>query len=534
MTLRVLNKTWLLPAIAVLYLILIVPGQSQAWETPASSGYPLVMELSLTDAVFMALRHNRSLESAYLDRVLARFNLRRDLTKFHPDLEIDLGAETDITEESTTYQGDDRPDSRVTTRSTGTYATTRISQNIPTGAELSFVWDNRARTTRTSTRDASARRQPMDTGWGVEFSQPLLKDGGWAYSTASVTKARLNEENAVRSMRDAVIDTVTLVIKNYRDLLRAYQDLKVQQESLHQARQQMELTRVLITTGRRAANEILQSEANVARQEFALENARSSLDNAHLALLNSLNIGRDITIIPTEEIAYRTVEPDLEQCLEIAFARNSGYLNALNQKEVARLSILEAENQKMWDLSLDAGYSQGWNRDRHGPDPDYRRDEWNVGLSLNIPLPLYGNAKYQRESPLLQARIALRKAAMNILTTEENLENQVRNEVRRVQSAHRQVEMARRTRQLSEQSFEVSELEFRLGRISNVDFIREQDKLRDDRLAEIQAIISYENVLTDLDRLLATSLDTWEIEFTPHRADLEEELLGRRTWMLGN
>lgn len=528
-----LTKTVLLPCLIAICLILSLPGLSQA-ESIDPAGYPQSMELSLTEAVFLALRNNRSLESAYLDRVLDRFNLRRDLTKFHPDLEVNLGFETNISEDSTTYQGSDLSDSRVTTRSAGTSATTRISQSIPTGAELNFVWDNRLRSTKTSTRNDSNRNQPQDTGWRVEFSQPLLKDGGWAFSTASVKKARLNEENAVRSLRDNVIGTVTEVIKNYRDLLRAYQDLKVQQNSLEQAREQMELTRALIATGRRAANEILQSEANVARQEFSLENALSSLDNAQLALLNNLNIGRDITIVPTEEVEYRTVEPDLEECLEIAFNRNSGYLSALNQKEIATLAIMEAENQRKWDLSLDAGYSQGWNRDRHDPEPDYRRDEWNVGLSLNVPLPIYGDAKYQREGPLLQARIALKKAAMNILTIEENLENQVRNEVRRVQSAHKQVEMARRTRELSEESFEISELEFRLGRISNVDFIREQDKLRDDRLAEIQAIISYENALTDLDRLLVTTLDTWEIEFTPHRADLEEELLGRRTWMLGN
>ncbi|MCA1743965.1 MAG: TolC family protein, partial [Desulfovibrionales bacterium] len=476
-----LTKIVLLPYLIAICLILFLPGHFQAQEGIDPAGYPQSMELSLTEAVFLALRHNRSLESAYLDRVLDRFNLRRDLTKFHPDLEVNLGAETNITEDSTTYSGNDLSDSRFTTRSSGTYATTRISQSIPTGAELDFVWDSQFTSTSTSTRNDSIRNHPQDTSWRVDFSQPLLKDGGWAFSTASVKKARLNEENAVRSMRDRVIDTVTEVIKNYRGLLQAYQDLKVQRESVEQARQQMELTRVLINTGRRAANEILQSEANVARQEFAMENALSSLDNAQLALLNNLNIGRDITIVPTEQVQYRTVEPDLEQCIDTAFERNSGYLSALNQKEIALLAIMEAENQRKWDLSLDAGYSQGWNRDRHDPDPDYRRDEWNVGLSLNVPLPIYGDAKYQREGPLLQARISLRKAAMNILTIEENLENQVRNEVRRVESAQKQVEMARRTRELSEESFEISELEFKMGRISNVDFIREQDKLRNDR-----------------------------------------------------
>jgi outer membrane protein TolC len=94
--------------------------------------------------------------------------------------------------------------------------------------------------------------------------------------------------------------------------------------------------------------------------------------------------------------------------------------------------------------------------------------------------------------------------------------------------------MAGRTLEFSEKSFEATKLEFRLGRISNNDYIREQEKLRDDQLAEIKNIIAYENAMTSLDQLLATTLETWEIDFVPHRADLEEELLGRKTWMLGD
>ena len=123
---------------------------------------------------------------------------------------------------------------------------------------------------------------------------------------------------------------------------------------------------------------------------------------------------------------------------------------------------------------------------------------------------------------------------MDILTVEENLENQIRNAVRGVESAHKQVELAQRTRTLSQQSFEVSELEYRLGRISSMDHIRNQDKLREDRENEIRAIVSYENTLTTLDQLLATTLDTWEIEFVPNRQDLEEEFLGRQRWLLGD
>ena len=518
-------------AVLILWLF---PRCAAALDNPEHAGFPEVMEMTLTDAVFLALRYNRSLESAYLDRVMQRFNLRQSLTKFHPNLSVSMDAGSKITDDSTSYKEDGIDGFRETTHQAEIGARASAVQKIPTGAEISFAWGNMARTAHSSYRDSPTQKtRPVDSDWRVNIRQPLLKGGGIDYNTASVVRARLREEEAVRSMRDTVITTVSGVILDYRTLLRAYQDLKVQEASLEKSREQLEVLKALIAAGRRASNELIQSEASLARQELAVEEARSSLNDAQLSLLNKLNIGRDITVVPTEVVEYRHIVPDFEECLEIAFERNAGFHRAVNQIETARLDIVEASNQRLWDLSMDAEYRKGWHQRRVQPY-DYTREAWSVGLSLNVPLPIYGDEKYSRESSLLSAEISSRKAEMNLQTIEENLENEVRTAVRRVNSARKQVELARRTREFSEQSFQVSELQFRMGRISNHDYIQEQEKLRNDQLAENNAIIAYENTLTSLDQLLATTLDTWEIEFIPQRADLEEELLGSKTWMLGN
>ncbi|WP_291321728.1 hypothetical protein [Desulfonatronospira sp.] len=102
------------------------------------------LEMSITEAVSLALSHNRNIDSAYRDRVMQKFNLRRDLTKVHPDLEITLGADGSIIDETTDYRSGDTPDARTTIRSAGTFAETRVTQTQPAGAELSFVWESRA------------------------------------------------------------------------------------------------------------------------------------------------------------------------------------------------------------------------------------------------------------------------------------------------------------------------------------------------------------------------------------------------------
>ncbi|MCW7754295.1 TolC family protein [Desulfobotulus sp. H1] len=492
--------------------------------------FPPVLELSLTEAIHLALRQNRTIESAYLSRILQKFELGQEMTRFSPNLDISPQASTKTTGTARDYASDGPDTTRSRTDNSDLSLVSTVSQKIPTGGEMIFAWENGFESHYHKEDASSGEAQRGLSQWSVGFRQPLLKDGGLDYNTAPLRRAAMQEENNIRSLRDTLISTISGVIQDYRTLLSFYQDMEVQEDALTKAREQLEVTRTMIETGRRAPNEILQSEANLTRQELAFEEAKAQMDDAHLALLQRLEISGNTTLIPTEKIIYKPIEPVFEECLALALERDNSYLSALTSLEMAKIRLSDAKNQRLWNLDLEGGYKDGWNHRKN--DPSYRQEEWWVGLRLKIPLPLYGDQKYNREMPLLSARIHLRNANMQLLTARESLENNVRNAVRQVASSLRRVELASKTRQFSEENFLVSELQYKLGRISNADFIREQDKLRDDRLAEIRAIMTYQNSLTRLDALLATTLDTWNIAFITERADLEAEYLGGKTWML--
>ncbi|MDY0162440.1 TolC family protein [Desulfobotulus sp.] len=521
---------WMAGLLALCIASLPLPLLSQDASFAPEPEFPPTLELSLTEAIHLALRQNRTIESAYLSRILEKFQLAQNLGRFSPHIDISPTA-TARTQGSTTDYASDGPETlRPQTDMAGFSLLSSLTQKIPTGGEIIFAWENGFESRYLHETGASGEQQSGLSQWSIGFRQPLLKDGGLAYNLAPIRRAAMQEENNIRSLRDTLISTVSGVIQDYRTLLSLYQDMEVQEDALAKAREQLEVTRIMIETGRRAANEILQSEANLARQELAFEEARAQMDDAHLALLQRLEISGDTTLIPTEKITYKPIQPVFEECLALALDRDNAYLSALTSLELSKISVSDAENQRLWNLDLEGAYKDGWHHLR--PAPSYRQEDWWVGLSLKIPLPLYGDAKYNREMPLLSARIQLRKAQMQLLTARESLENNIRNAVRQVASSLKRVELATKTRQFSEENFLVSELQFKLGRISNADFIREQDKLRDDRLAEIRAIMTYQNTLTRLDAMLATTLDTWNIAFITERADLETEYLGNNTWML--
>ena len=507
------------------------PSGATQYVLPSSDqpGLPEVLELNLTEAIHLALRQNREIESAYLGRILQKFTLGRDMSKFWPNLEISPRTDASVAGSSTRYTADGPEAERSRTETVNAGITTSVTQKIPTGAELSFAWDNTITGIRNHNGETASRESGL-TGWAVGFRQPLLKGGGTRYNTASLIRAAMQEEDNVRALRDTLIGTVTGVISDYRAMMGARQRLELAEDSLAKARKHLEDTRVLISAGRRAASESLQAEADLAQKELDLETARQDLDNTQLKLVRRLELDSGTAIALTEPIELQPVIPVFEDCLELALERDQGYLAAQNALELARMSLDDALNQRRWDLDLEGAFSDGW-RHRH-PDPGSREEEWRVGLSLKIPLPIYGDPKYDREQPLLSARIALRRAEMALITARENLESSVRQQVRAVESSLKQVKLAKRTYELSEQTYHFSELKYQLGQMSNTNFITEQDRLRNARNNFNDSIINYQNSLTELDALLATTLDTWGIAFVAERADLEEQYLGGNVWLL--
>lgn len=495
----------------------------------AQSGLPEVLELNLTEAIHLALRQNREIESAYLGRILQKFSLGRDLSKFWPNLEISPRTDASVAGSSAKYVADGPDTERSRTETVNAGITTSVTQKIPTGAELSFAWDNTITGIRNHNGETVSRESGL-TGWSVGFRQPLLKGGGTRYNTASLVRAAMQEEDNVRALRDTLIGAINGVISDYRNMMRARQRLELAEDALAKAHKHLDDTRVLIAAGRRASSESLQAEADLAQKELDLEMARQELDSAQLKLVRRLELDSGTAIVLTEPIEMQSITPVFEECLELALERDQGYLAAKNALELARMSLDDVINQRRWDLDLEGAYADGWHH-RH-PDPSSRRDEWRVGVSLKIPLPIYGDPKYDREQPLLAARIALRRAEMALITARENLESSVRQQVLAVISSLKQVELARHTFELSEQTYHFSELKFQLGQMSNTNFITEQDRLRNARNSFNDSIITYQNSLSALDTLLATTLDTWGIEFVPVRADLEDQYLGGNVWLL--
>lgn len=481
-----------------------------------------IIEMSLTEAVLLALRNNRTIKNAYLDRVVQKFNLKVAEDEFIPNIDIHGELERSRSDSDSDSGG---LKTTLTSETVTREASTTITEKIPTGARLSFVWSH---SLYDNDADSSGSESQDDIGtgsWRVSVTQPLLKGGGIDVNMASLRSSRDQEQQNILGLKSTLMTTVTQTILAYRSFLQANQQVEISRASLERSKANLEVNKLLVETGRMPEMDMIQAEADVANKEFSYQQNLNQLDGARLNLINQLDIDKHTQIILTEKIRIDKVEPDLKTCTDLAFNNRPDYLQALLNINILERNVVVAENNRLWDLSLQANYSStGTDRDQEFSSgfqrTDSDNDQWNVGLFLNIPF--YGDLT--REQKILTAKTNLRKAEISLEEARFSIEIEIKDAVRNVNSRLTQVELAQKARILSEKKLTVEQEKLNVGRTTNFQLVTFQNDLVNAQNNELFAKIAYLNALNQLDQIIGTTLDTWEIEFKTEDNDIEKEL----------
>lgn len=452
---------------------------------PRSTSNAREVVLTLSDVVILALENNRPIKNAYLERIAQRQELAVAEDIFNPNL-------TPTVSVSVAQQGST---STTTDGDLGLGAT--VAVKIPTGGELSFSWATNSQPLSSNSLNIDSNDNPFGQNLQLRFSQPLLRGAGINVNRASIDIARLSEQINILNLKSILINTITEAIVAYRELLRAQEQFRIAQLSLQSARESLENYRILIEAGRLAPVDIVQAETDIANDQVRLIEAENNLAASRLALLNILDIDQNTIIVPADSPQATAVSLDADKLKQLAFENQPDYLRAQLDIERTKLGLLQAENNRLWDLNLNTSYSYTLSDD----------NDVRVGLGLSRQL---GDLTAERD--FQRSRINQLQAETTLEEQRESLDIQLKDRVRDVQLSFSQVQLAQKARQLSERQLEIAREKQRLGRdITVFELIRLEDDLVQARNVELNATIDYLNALTRLDQTLGTTLDTWKV-----------------------
>lgn len=451
---------------------------------PGSSTISLhdqVVGLTLGDAVYLGLRNNRSIHSAYLQRIAQKFDLRVAEDQFMPKLVISSRYLANRSQSDSRREAELRP------------ATTLLTE---IGTRLSLSWNDQI-------TQASQAGRTRNDGANFTLIQPLLRGGGRDVTTAPVRLARLSEQVNRLNLKSTVSQTVTDITLAYRELLRAQEQVRIARDALARSRQLLDVNKALISAGRMAEFEVVQTEADAATQELGVEEAGNQLDARRLELLRLLALDLKTSLQAIDRLDAQRIEPNLAQALNVALLQQPAYLEQLIAAEQAGINLIVARNNRLWDLSLIGGATQ--TRDRYDRQTD-RRWEGYVGIEVDIPI-----GDLSRRQGEVRAQVDVESQDVRLAEVRQNLERQVNDAVRDIGTRWRQYEIAQRARELSQRKLEIEREKLQAGRSSNFQVLSFETDLRNAENARLDALIAYLNAQAQLDLTLGMTLESWDI-----------------------
>ena len=489
-----------LGAIALVFstaICIAVESNDQATRNPQ-------MDLTLQEAIVIALRNSHSLIQARLRRSVERYALKLAESEFQPRFVTEAYAQN---HESV----------GIETENSG--LDTSIRLRIPTGGEFALV----SRVIREG-NDGSLNGSDSDGSLELVFSQPLLRGGGFAVARSTVRTARNLEEMNILSFKSEIMSLTSLVIRTYRNYVQSRTREEIAIRSLERARELLEINQLLVATGRMAEQDVVQTQADIARRELDLLASQGRLEASRLALIDVLDIETDVQFGEMDRLELLDLESELLDPAKVrvlAFQQRPDYLQTQLRIKNAENRHLVARNNRLWDLSLTLG------RSFQGEIDQLTDTSQRVSLDLEIPVgrAAAGPAELQRRQALADLEIA--RSELNELR--QQIVIAVENAVRSVKLAYQGAQLAGRARELANQKAEVEREKLSLGVTSNFQLVTFENDLVLAEISELNAIADYLNAITELDRVLGGTLDRWDIEIenvevleqTPDRFEAE-------------
>jgi len=407
------------------------------------------------------------------------------------------------------------------------------SQAFATGTSINFSFSNSRQTTNSPFFTLSPT---LTSFYRFSIQQELLAGFGFGPNLRYLRIAKNNKKISDIAFKDQVIATVTQIENIYWDLVSAYEQTQVNEQSSAFAQQTLDNTRKQLKLESVPEMDVLRAEAEVSKRDQDLTVARTSLQLQETLIKNAVTKSLDdptleaMPVIPTDHMqAVQDVVQDkdkgsqsIQDLISAALHDRPELLESDVDLVNRQISRSAARNALLPSLSLVGFYSGSGLAGPLNPvctegcsanvppgfggaltstfnnsSPDYY-----VGLNLQIPIRnrVAKADQYRSELEYRQAELRL-----------EQLKKQVRIEVRNAQYAVEQtgarVQAARKARDLAQRTFDITKKEQDLGAGSSYQTLSAQRDLSLAELDLVTAMTIFEKAKVELDRATGVTLE---------------------------
>ncbi len=170
----------------------------------------------------------------------------------------------------------------------------QYTQAFPTGTSLSAVFENNR---GTANSPFIFLAPTLNSYYHFAFQQQLLAGFGLGPNLRFLRIAKNNQKISDEAFKLQVVTTITQIANMYWDLVAAYEDEQVKSRSLDFANQTLDNDRKQLALQAIPAMDVMRAEAEVANREQDLTIAKSTLQFQELLIKNALTKNLDDPIL---------------------------------------------------------------------------------------------------------------------------------------------------------------------------------------------------------------------------------------------
>lgn len=445
------------------------PGEpTSPGDSLGSLAEELVIRIDLAEALRRAVHHNREYksrtENLYLDALsysLTRFN-------FGPQLNSALSYVINVGENQR--------------QSSNLDADISISQILPTGGSLSL--GSAIGTSRVEgPQNFPGEHRSYQSSVGLNFAQPLLRGFGYEISHEALTQAERGFVYDIRNFELFREDFSIQIAERFFGLVSQKKQLSNDERDYDEAVFDRKKSEALYSVDRLKEEDVFQTRRRELDTKNRVIEARTTYRRAVDRFKIDLGIPTDTPIeIVEEEPPFEAIRLDADSAVQATMHNRLDLQTARDQLEDVERGLRIAENGLLPDVDLTAGYN--WSGSTFGPPKAAAPDHWTGSAGVRVEIPL------QREperNSYRAALIAFERSRRDFDLLLENVEQDLRDELRRLQQSEQQIEL--QLLQIEQEKRAVAPLEIRVA---------SGDASARDLLEARQALINAQNQLIDL------------------------------------
>ncbi len=473
-----------------------------------------VLNLTVKDAVKMAIERNLELRTELYNAAIARADVRKNRGIYDPLLALTVNYQ-----DSNTFP--------AIIGSTGNQKTLQlnpaVTQLIPTGATVGIQFNNsRVETDYTF----SVFPDYWQSQLALTVSQPLLRNFGPEITNVNITLAEQAKEGALKRFAAKLLTIVGQIRVEYFKLSSFRQDLESKKVSLELARRILTDTGERVKAGTLPSMELLNAEYGVSLREKELIDAEKALRDQVDLLRQVLQIPTSADINAVEAMNLEKVTPDENEATRKALSLRPEIEEANIQVASANLSRRAARNKTLPSLNLNGSFALTGLGDTYDRNLDRLSSTdypiWNLGIQFEYP---FGNDAAEGEYEKSKLRYDQAQTQLESLTTQ--VATDVRAAVRSVDASFKQLDVAARGKAFAEERLSAYVAKNEVGLATTKDVLDVENDLAAARTNQIKAEVTY---VVSVTQLLQATGQLLEQEGITVNGKKIEQLLGVRDY----